>query len=238
MRTTFYPIRQFQLEGLLAAGSAATPVGLGIAGAQTALGIVQAISGGKRAKRLLAQRKAYQTPEEIFKILNATESNASSGYGPETLSYLTGQVERALGGSLKTAERLGGDPNILSALLDRSIQSSFKIGAENQIENMKKFQNYISSLNLVAENNAAEQKSQQDLIKDQLQAAGASQQAGLQNIGSGLNTALATASAIDTSKLYTQSQKTVTNPVPDPIDLYIRTYEDLQKNKNRSVRLG
>jgi hypothetical protein len=218
MKTNFYPLRYFQsgaagaAGGLGAAGTpagaagaaigATGPVGIGLAAAQTALGIVQAISGGQKTKRLLARRRAYQTPEEIFKLLNAVESRADEGYDPATLSYITGQADRAFSSSVEAATRLGGDPNLLSQLLDQRIQATFRIGAENQLLNMKNFEKYINALELLSANKAAEQKSQQDLIKDQLQAASAQQQAGLQNIGFGANTALSTLSSMETQNLY------------------------------------
>ena len=234
MKINFYPIRQF--DAASAALGAAGPVGLGLAAAQTALGLVQAISGGAKAKRLLKQRRAYQTPEEIFKILQASQSRAAGGYDPGTLSYITGQADRGFSSSLNAATQLGADPNQLSALLDQRIQSTFRIGAENQLRNMENFNKYISSLNLVAENDAAEQKSQQDLIKDQLQATSMQQQSGLQNIFGGANTALSTVSSMETANLYRDRTKAITTPLSTATpDYYIDVYKKLLENQNKRV---
>lgn len=211
MRTNFYPIRQFDATSAAssAALGAAGPIGIGIEAAQAALGLVQAISGDAKMKKLLAQRKAYVTPDEIYDILNATASRASSGYDPTTLDYLTNQVDRGFSSALNSAELLGADPNQLSNLFDQKIQASMKIGAENQLLNMKNFENYLKAESVVADNLAAEQKSQQDIIKDKLQAAGLNKQAGLQNIGSAVNAGLATASAYGTANLYKDQQKQI-----------------------------
>lgn len=202
MRINFYPIRQFQGEAAAAGLGAAGPIGAAIAGADLAIGIVQAVSGGAKAKRALRKRRAYQTPEEIFKILNATESRAAGGYDPQTLEYISSGADNALSSSLSAATRLGADPNALSQLLDQRIQSTFRLGAENQLQNMKNFSAYTGALGLVAENKAAEQKSQQDIIKDELQSASAMQQQGGQRIDQGLSTGLAVASAYGTANLY------------------------------------
>ncbi len=189
MRINFYPLRQFDATSGFAALGAAGPVGLGVAGLQTALGVYQAIKGAGDSARARKRRRAYHTPDEIFKILQATENNLG-GLDPQTLQLLTGGADNALSSSISAATRLGADPNMLSELLDRRIAAGFQIGAENQRVNMQKFGQYISALNLVADNDAAEQKSQQDLIKDQLQAASAMQQMAVPNILGGANTAL------------------------------------------------
>ncbi len=214
MKINFYPQRLFDLSSGFAALGAAGPVGLGLAGAQTALGIVQAISGGARSKRLMRQRRAYQTPEEIFDILKAQQNRASEGYDPQTLNYLTGQVDRTSASSLDAAARLGADPNQLSAMIDQAIQSKFRIGAENQLQNMKNFGGYIDALGLVASNDAAEQKSREDLLKDQLQAASMQQQSGMQNIVGGANTALSTLSSASTADLYADKTANPMKPLP------------------------
>ena len=183
---------------LLAAGGVA-------AGAQTILGIVQAIQGQKNMKKYSSLLKAYEIPQEIFDIGRATASRASSGFSPETLSYMTGEVDRGFGSAVGAATRLGADPNELSALLDQKIEATMKIGAANQLENMKNFERYLSANQLLADNKAARQKSQQDLIKDKLQAAGYNKMAGLQNIIGGVNTGLSTLSSAEIMKLYRDS---------------------------------
>lgn len=222
------------------AASLATPVGAAVAVGQGVLGLVQSLTADAKIKKILAQRKAYQTPEEIFKILQASENKASSGYDPQTLDYLTSQTDRALGAATNTASLLGADPNDLSAIFDQKIQATMKIGAENHLENLKNFDKYISALGLVADNRAAEQKSQQDLLKDQLQAASLNKAAGGQNIAGGINTALSTLSSAATMDLYKQqlaaNNQNITNSV-DP-SYYIDVYNKLQKPRVYNPELG
>lgn len=176
--------------------------GLVIGGAQTALGAYQTISGNSAKNKALKQRKPYQTPQEIFDILNLTKSNAQLGFDPTTLAYLTNKTDRAFSGALGTAERLGANPNDLSGIFDQKMQSLMKIGAENHQLNMENFSKYLGALDSVASNKAAEQKSKQDIIKDYLQAAGQEVQTGTANISGGLNTALSSLTAGENAKLY------------------------------------
>lgn len=220
-----------------AALGAAGPIGIGLAAAQTALGLVQSISGDAKMKKLLGRRRAYVTPDEIYDILNATASRAATGYDPQTLDYLTNQTEGAFSSSIDAATRLGGDPNDLSAIFDQKIQATMKIGAENQLLNMKNFERFLQAESLVADNRAAEQKSQQDIIKDQIQAAALNKQAGLQNIGSGLNAGLSVASSYGTANLYSDMAKGnqpqyTSNATPD---YYIDVYKKLLENQNKRV---
>lgn len=178
--------------------------------AQGVLGGVQTITGGAKAKRLLAQRKAYVTPEEYNKQLQLTESMAGGGYDPFTLNYLTNQTDRAYNKSVGVAERLGANPNDLAGLFDSKVNDIMKIGAENHALNMNNVGKYLTALDTIGQNKAAEWKSQQDLIKDQQQAASAQQQAGLQNIIGGVDTGIAIDSANKLKKLYTVPQTVTT----------------------------
>lgn len=188
--------------------------GAGVAGAmpylaalQAGLGIYQTIAGKNKINKLLKQRKAYQTPQEVFDILNITESNAQQGFDPTTLAYLTNQIDRGFAGGLGAATRLGADPNQLSALLDQKIQGTMKVGAENHRLNMENMSRYLGALDSVAANKAAEQKSQQDIIKDQLQAAGVQVQSGTGNLSGGINTGIAAFASDKTANLYGMIQK-------------------------------
>lgn len=203
MRTNFYPIRQFDVTS--AAGSAlgaASPVGLGLSAAQTALGIFQTIKANADMKKYLDQRRSFVTPDQIYDILNATASRASSGYDPGTLNYLTNQSDRAFSSSIDAATLLGADQNQLGAIFDKKMQAAMDIGAKNQLLNMQNFENFLKAESVVADNLAAEQKSQQDIVKDRLQAAGLKQRDAAINVGSGLNAGLGTLSAIGTANLY------------------------------------
>ena len=181
----------------------------GVAGAvQGVVGAGMAIAGSGKLKKLLAQRKGYMTPDEVFQILQAAENNLG-GLDPETLQLITGQADRAFSSSVTAATRLGADPNQLSALLDQRIQAGFKIGSENQLANIRSFEKYLSALNLVADNKAAEQKSKEDILKDKIQAASAQTKAGFDMIGSGLSTSLAGFSSDKTSKLFSDNQSEI-----------------------------
>lgn len=179
--------------------------GLVLGGAQAVLGGIQTISGNAAKKKALAQRKPYQTPQEIYDILNLTESNAQQGYDPTTLAYLTNQTDRAFSGALGTAKLLGANPNDLSGVFDQKIQGLMKIGSENHQLNMENFSKYLGALDSVASNKAAEQKSQQDIVKDYLQSAGQEVQTGTANISGGINTAFSSLTAGKTSNLYKEN---------------------------------
>lgn len=207
MRINFYPSRNFDVAGAaggagMAALGAAGPVGLALGGLQTALGIYQGIAGGARAQRAMRKRRAFQTPEEILDLAKFDQSQIGSGLSPQTLQYLTGNADNALSTSLNTASRLGADPNQLSNLLDQRFQQNLAIGAQNQIENMKKFSAYRDSLQILAANDAAEQKSREDLLKDQLQAASAMQQQAVPNVLGGGNTILNTLTSAKIAELF------------------------------------
>lgn len=177
------------------------PISTALASAQTAMGIIQTITGDAKTKRLMGQRRAYKTPEEIYKILQATEQ-AMGGYDPTTLNFLTNQTDRAFDQATGSAVRLGANPNDLSSLFDQKIQGIMKIGADNHAINMEQFGKYLSALDVVASNKAAEQKSQQDIIKDKLASASAEKAAGIQNLGSAANAFIGLDASSKTSDLY------------------------------------
>lgn len=184
----------------------------GLAAAQGALGLVQSISGQNKMNKYQSQLQPYQTPEEIYKIVEAATSRASGGLSPDTLAYMTGQVDRGFGSAINAATMLGADPNDLSRLLDQKIDATFKIGAENQMENMRNFDRYLSANQLLADNLAAEQKSKQDLVKDQLQAAQYNKASGLQNLGEAAKLGLGALANKGISDLYRLPQTTVDIP--------------------------
>lgn len=173
-----------------------------IALAQTGIGAIQSLIGAQKAERLLGQRTAYKTPDEILKLVQASKSRAQQGFDAFTLNYLTGQVDRAFDQSSGTAARLGANPNDLAALFDQKIQATMKIGAENHALNLENFSKYLNALSVLGENKAAEWKSQQDLIKDKMQAANAEKQAGVQNMASGINAYLGIQAGNDIGQLY------------------------------------
>ena len=189
-------------EAVKGLGDVLNPIGLGLGVLQTGIGIIDTLSNKAKQKKLLNQRKAYQTPQEVFDILNATQNSASQGLDATTLNYLTNQTDQAFSSSIGAANRLGADPNDLSAIFSQKINSIMQIGAQNHQANMADFSTYLNALGTVADNKAAEFKSQQDIIKNKLQATGVNLQTATGNISGGLNTILSTLSADQIAKLY------------------------------------
>jgi hypothetical protein len=188
---------------------------LAIAGAEAGIGAVQAIGGilgatsaQRKLDALLAQRKAYQTPQEIYDIVNATENRASNGFDAGSLGYLTDQTDRAFDSSLGAIQRLGGDPNDASALFDQKMQQVLKIAGENHRLGLETFSRFLGAKEMLASNLAAEQKSKEDILKDRLAAATGNLNTQKQNIQNGLNTVFSAASSYATGDLYNSQ----TNP--------------------------
>lgn len=172
-------------------------------------GLAQSIIEGGKAKKanreldsLFKKRSAYKTPKEVFDILNLTTSNAAQGYSDESLNYLTGQAGAGLSAGLGAATRLGADPNQLSGLLDGYYQDIFKIGNENELLKMKKFDSLTNAINLVSQHKDAEWQSQENLIKDQMQSVAARVGNAQKGVNSGLNLALQGLSSIGSAGLY------------------------------------
>lgn len=173
------------------------------------IGAVQAITGlfkGNKAaadaKRLRASRKAFQTSDEVYDIVNQTENKAQTGFDPATMQYLDTQIDNTTAAGLGTAARLGANPNDLSAILDQSLMASMKVGADNATMQMENFSKYLGAEQLLANNLDAEWASQQGMIKDDLQAAGQARQEATAQIGAGISNTIAGISAIETEKLY------------------------------------
>ena len=188
------------------------PASLAIGAVNAGLGVVQTISGligkGKARRKidkLLAQRKAYQTPEETYKALEATKQNAQTGFGAETLKYLTGSADRAFSSSVGAATLLGGDPNDLGAIFEQRMNESMKISGQDTALRMANFSKFLTALNTVAENKAAEQISRDNLIKDRIQAASAQGADATKNLQGGLNSILAGGSMMAASGLFGDS---------------------------------
>lgn len=181
-----------------------------------AIGIYQGIKGAADAKKaqaqsdqLFKQRKPYKAPSEVLDIFNQAQNNAQTGYDPTTLDYLTSQNNNGLNSALNTSKLLGGDPNNFSQLIDQSFQNIFKIGSENNLLKMKKFDQLLNATNLVIGNKDAEFASQDNLLKDQLQAAAQRTQVARANEQGGLNLAVNGLSAYASSKLYKDPKKPV-----------------------------
>lgn len=166
------------------------------------VGVVKGAKAKKDAKAAQAKIQPYKTPQEVYDVLNATQSNAGSGFDATTLDYLTNQSDNAFAGSLGTAERLGADPNALSAIFGQKINGIMEIGAQNHQMQMSNFSAYLNALSSVGANDAAEQKSKQDLLKDQLQQIAQEKQIASQQISQGINAGIAGAANYSMGKLY------------------------------------
>lgn len=195
----FFPIlfRSPDAEPVL---GAATPVGLVTAGLQTALGLYQSIKGSADMKKYMAQRKAYQIPDEVYKILNAS-LNAGQG-DSATQTYESNMIGQEGASATDTALKLGADPNAVGAIFGQQIAATGASAQRNHVAMMENFDRVMKAYGSVAENKAAEYKSQQDIVKDKLQAAGSKMQSGLSNVAGGINTGISTLSSAQTAKLY------------------------------------
>lgn len=182
-------------------------VQIGLGAIKTVGGLIAQSKARKRMDKLQSQRQAYKTPEEVFQILQATQQNAQSGLGAETLRYLTGQNDRALSTSINSANLLGGDPNDLGALLERSMQQSMAIAGQDTAMRMENFGKYLGAVNTVADNRAAEQISRDNILKDQIQGASAEGGDATKNLQGGLNSILAGGAGQFMSGLYNQNQE-------------------------------
>lgn len=182
--------------------SPAAALQTGLGAVETGIGIVQGIGAKKRQRNLLNQRKAFTTPQEVYDVLNATENNASQGYDATTLNYLNNQTDQAFSSSINSAQTLGADPNLLSEIFGQKVNAIMKIGADNHTLQMNNFSQYISALDSVSQNKAAEYKSQQDIIKDKLQAEGLNIQSGAANVSGGINNITSALASDQIANLY------------------------------------
>ena len=187
------------------AGAFGGPAGLVTAG----LGLVQSVGaliGQSKARKemakLQAQRKAYQTPEEVYKILEATQSNASQGLGAQTLQYLTGVADNAFSSSIGAAALNGANPNDMGALFEQRVQQSMAVGAQNTAAQMANFSKYLGALNTVSDNKTAEWQSRENILKDRIQAASAKSGDATKSLESGANSILSALAAGQEMGLY------------------------------------
>lgn len=160
---------------------------IGVGVVSIGVGAAQKIKADKAAKAAQGKIQPYKTPKEVFDVLNATQANAQSGFDQSTLGYLTGQTDQAFAGSIGSAQRLGADPNVLSSIFSQKVDSIKGIAAQDAQLQMQNFSAYLNALNATGASSAAEQKSQQDLLKDQLQKIAMDKQIASQQISQGIN---------------------------------------------------
>lgn len=173
-----------------------------LAGAQAVYGAIKGNQASKDFNAAKARETPYKTPEELQKILQATQANAQGGFDAETLDYLTTQNDRAFSASLGANQRLGGNANDAAALFDQQMQSIMKVGAQNHALNLENFSRYLGALNTIADSEGAEWSSEQNIVKNELQAANANRQAAFGNIQSAINTGIAAYSEAKMDDLY------------------------------------
>jgi hypothetical protein len=184
------------------APSGINPVSIGIAAVKTGFDIVRTISADAKMKKLLAQRKAYQTPEEIYKMLELSLSQA--GGDTITRDFQTNQLDQDFSSIAGDATRLGANPNDLSALFDKKIQGLMKVGEQFHASNMEGMSKVLSAYDIVASNKAAEQKSQQDILKDKIAAAAGEKAAGGMGLVNDANAFIGLSAAGKIGDLYKQ----------------------------------
>lgn len=169
--------------------------------AQTIGGFISAKKANKNLANLFKKRKAFQTPSEIFDIVNAQEAN-QAGFSPETLEYLTTGANSGLSSALGAATKLGADPNAISSLLNNYSRDLFRIGGENELVKMKKFDGLMNAWQLLAGNKEAEWLSKENMLKDQMAAVGDQVKAAEKNISSGINLVTNATAAAGSGNMY------------------------------------
>ena len=185
------------------------PVAAVLAFAQIAGGAAKANKGANaernaraEAAALLRKRKTYQTPDELYKILQATEYDAQTGFDASTLNYLTTQTDRAFDSSLDNSRLLGGDPNSYSELFNNKVNAIMGIAEKGHTLKMEKFSKYLSAQKMIAASKDAEWLSKDNLIKDRLQATQLIRAEGAKEKQAGINAVVSAATNFGTSMLY------------------------------------
>lgn len=185
----------------------ASVIGAGAGLIQTVIGAIGQGKANKKLKKLFKQRSEFQTPQEVFDILNSTQYNAQSGYDPQTLDFLTNSADRSFATQTGTALRLGADPNMVAGLDDRYLQDIMRIGSDNATLQLQNFDKFLNAKQLVATNKEAEWQSKENLIKDQMQAITGQAAAGAQNVNSGFNLLTQGIANYGTAQLYKDRNK-------------------------------
>lgn len=186
----------------MGADAASLAIGATTSGIQSLLGLLGINQGNKKLKKLFSQRTAFNTPQEVFDILNSTQYNTQSGFGDDTLGFLTDQAERGFATNTGTALRLGADPNIIAGLDDQYLQDIMKIGSQDAMLQLQNFDKFLNAKQLVASNKEAEWASKENLIKDEMAAASSKVAAGQQNLQSGINLGMQVASNATSGNLW------------------------------------
>lgn len=189
--------------------AAAAQAGAGVL--QMGIGAIQSAVGNARLKRLMQQRTAYTTPQEYFDANNMALNAAQSGYSAQSMSYLTNQTDRALSSSLGTVSKMGGDPNDVAAIFDRSVQAIMKTTSDNELLKMQKFNKVYETVNTLAKERTAEWADKEAILKDKMAAEAMKVAAGNKNQESGLNMALGAGANKAIGNLFPQTTSVTTD---------------------------
>jgi len=217
--------------------SSAVPIaGAALGVLQAGYGIYQDIKSKKKINSLLSQRKAFQTPQQIYDIVNATLSQAQGD--TITRDFETNEIDQGLSNTLGAATRLGANPNDLSSFFQQSILGKMKVGQEFHASNTAAFSNVINSFKLLADNKDAEYASQQDILKDKLAAAGVNLQTANSNISGGINTTLGSLSSLGLTNLFKINQPQTQAGITGQPDLSQMLNDLLLANKTNNTLAG
>lgn len=178
----------------------AAAIGGSVALTGLAVGAIQKGNANKKIKKAMSQRKAYTTPDEVFRIVNAAE-NKSQG-DTITRDYQTNQLDSSFANALGVDQILGAGPNQLSSLFGQKVQGMLQIGEEFHRSNTEYFGNYMKALAVLGDNKAAEQASVDNIWKDYMQSLVAKKEDANKTINSSINGLISSGSSLATSQLY------------------------------------
>ena len=190
------------LSSFASSATKANPVGVAASAGLAVMGAIDMIGGTNERNRLMAQRKAFKTPQEYFDMYNAAQSMASQGYDAFTLSFLQNNIDQAFAESADASLKFGGDPNDVAALFSQRVSGLMKVGAENHAKNLENFSRWYAAKDLIGQNAEAEWASEQDILKDKIQAANQRRREGFQNIIGAINTFTSSGAAGKTMGLF------------------------------------
>lgn len=183
--------------------------------AQTLIGNGQVKRANRRLKTLLNERELYQVNDRVYDAEQMAINQAQTGYGADTLNYITNQSENALSSGLNAVTSLGGDPNNVMNLVNLNFQNVMKTAADNQLLKYQKFANVYDTMSKVVQAEDAEFADRQALWKDKVALQAQQAQAGAANMQSGLNLGLSALNNFATQNLYAQrTNQGQANPAP------------------------
>ena len=154
----------------------------------------------KKTKDALKNRKAFQTPDEVYQMLNALE-NRSQG-DTITRDYQTQQIDNTFAQQLGVAELLGADPNDLSGMFQQKMNGILQVGQQFHASNMEAFGKYLGGLDMLAQNKAAEWGWEDNRAKDLLASLNKQKEDANKTINSGINMGMAGWNKLYSDKLY------------------------------------